>query len=231
MKYLTLLYSVYYLVAISLLVTAFFVEKSALVYMYPLPVLTILGIYLLEEKKNELSFLYILSLVIVIVGGIFLLLGLREYVSEVSILFSFFYIFLMRLMYLKNRKKQKEKILYYRLVLIMLPILYIYDRVMRLISPEIKTDIIYFSVLIILALLYIILSLYYYMRNKSQVNLWMLIMSCNLGLMNLVIMLNELYVAERILTITALFCYCMMLYFSLKFMLEDFENALHNTVD
>ncbi|KAB8153692.1 hypothetical protein EZY14_010730 [Kordia sp. TARA_039_SRF] len=231
MRYNAILYPVFFVVALCLLVTAFFVEKSDLVYLYPLPVLIILGIYLLEEKKELLSFLYILSLVIIIFGGIFLLLGLREYVSEVSILFSFFYIFLMRLMYVKNRKQEKQKIVYYRLVLIVLPVIYIYDSVMRLIYDEIKNTIIYFSVLIVLILAYIILALYYYMRNKHQINLWMLIMACNLGLMNIIIMLNELYVSEKILTVTALFCYCMMLYFSLKFMLEDDENVVSNIVD
>jgi hypothetical protein len=229
MKYTKPTYLAFYLSTISMLVLAFFLEKADLVYVYPLPVLAIFSIYL-TEKKQSLSFLYTLSLAIIIIGGILLLLGLREYVSEVSILFSFFYIFFMRLMYLKNRRQQKYRVLYFRLILIVLPILYIYDRVMCLVYEEIRDTFIYFSVLIILVLIYIILSLYYYLRNKNQANLWMLITSCNLGFMNIIITINELYVSETIFTVISLFCYSMMLYFSLKFMLEDTKNSLSNIV-
>jgi RsiW-degrading membrane proteinase PrsW (M82 family) len=204
-------------------------EKANLAYIYPLPVIAIFSMYI-TEKKQPLSFLYTLSLAIIIIGGILLLLGLREYVSEVSILFSFFYIFFMRLMYLKNRRQKKYRVLYFRLVLIVLPIVYIYDRVMCLVYKEIRDTFVYLSVLIILALVYIILSLYYYSRNKNQANLWMLITSCNLGFMNIIIMINELYVSETIFTVISLFCYSMMLYFSLKFMLEDTNEDVLNVV-
>ena len=107
-----------------------------------------------------------------------------------------------------------------------LPIIYIYDRVMCMIHDEISDTFIYFAVLIILVLLYIILSLYYYLRNKSQTNLWMLIVSCNLGFMNIIIMINELYEEETLFTVISLLCYSCILYFSLKFMLEDDNNAL-----
>lgn len=227
MKYTKPTYLAFYITTISLLVLAFFIEKSSLVYFYPLPLLAILGIYF-TEKKEPLSFLYILSLVIIAIGGILLLLGLKEYVPEVSILFSFFYIFLMRLMYLKNKEQKKYRVLYYRLILIVLPILYIYDRVMCLVYEEIRDAFIYFSILVILMLAYIILALYYYLRNKNQTNLWMLITSCNLGFMNLIIMINELYVPETIFTVTSLFCYSLVLYFSLKFMLEKSVNISSN---
>lgn len=227
MSYIKRAYLSFYLTTICLLVAAFFVQKPNLVYIYPLPIFSILTIYTIKKKKS-LSVLYIMSLAIMILGGILLLLGLKDYVIEVSILFSFFYIFLIRLMYVKNRTQKKYHVLYFRLILMVLPIIYIYDRVMCIIHDEISDTFIYFSVLIVLVLLYIILSLYYYLRNKSQTNLWMLIVCCNLGFMNIIIMLNELYVGETIFTVISLFCYSCILYFSLKFMLEDDNNALNH---
>ena len=213
-------YIVFYITSIVLLLTTIFLEKKYLIYIYPFPTLAILGIYVTENKKS-LSFLYLLTLGITILGGMLLLLGLRKYVSEVSILFSFYYIFYMRLMYLKNRKQKRQKLLYYRLVLMVLPILYIYDRVMCLVYDEIRDTFIYFSILIIFVLVYIVLAIYYYLQNKNQSNLWMLIMSSNLGFSNIIITLNQLYMSETIFTIIAIFCYPLILYFSLRFMLED----------
>ncbi|MEM6719055.1 MAG: hypothetical protein AAF611_07065 [Bacteroidota bacterium] len=229
MKYTKPTYVAFYLTSTALLVAAFLLQKPDLVYLYPLPVLAILSIYF-TEKKEPLSFLYILSLAIIVLGGILLLLGLRKYVYEVSILFTFFYIFLIRLMYLKNKKQKKERLLYFRLILIVLPIIYIYDRVMCIIYKEIRETFVYLSVLIVFVLIYIILSLYYYLRNKSQANLWMLIVSCNLGIMNIIIMINELYIGETLFTVISLFCYSLILYFSLKFMLEDRKSALPDIV-
>jgi len=229
MKHTKPAYIAFYITTISLLVLAIFLEKSHLVYAYPFPVLSIFWIYL-TEKKEPLSFLYVLSLIIIILGGILLLLGLRQFVSEVSILFSFFYIFFMRLMYLKNIKKKKYRVFYFRLILIVLPIVYIYDRVMCLVYEEIRDTFIYFSILIILALAYIILALYYYFQNKNQANLWMLITASNLGFMNIIIMINELYVPETIFTVIAISCYSLMLYFSLRFMIEDDKNTLPDIV-
>ncbi|MFK7746905.1 MAG: hypothetical protein AB8B65_00805 [Kordia sp.] len=229
MKHVKPTHIIFCITALLMLVCAAFFEKQNIVYVYPFPVIAIFWMYM-TEKKEPLSILYVLTLAITIVGGVLLLLGLRKFTPEVSILFSLYYIFYMRLMYLKNERKKTNRILYFRLALIVLPIIYIYDRVMCLIYKEISDTFAYFAVLVILVLIYIIVALYYYLRNKNQTNLWMLIASCNIGIMNLIIMINELYVTETFFTVIALFCCNLKLYFAMKFMLEDEKNTLPDIV-
>ena len=68
---------------------------------------------------------------------------------------------------------------------------------------------------------YLITSLYYYLKDKNQSNLWMLIAAVNLGFMNIIIGLNELYVYERIFTVIVVLCSHFIQFFVLKFMLYD----------
>ena len=68
---------------------------------------------------------------------------------------------------------------------------------------------------------YLITSLYYYLKDKNQSNLWMLIAAVNLGFMNIIIGLNELYVYERIFTVIVVLCSLFIQFFVLKFMLYD----------
>lgn len=218
--------SFFVLAFISLLVAIFF-EKRALLYVQPLSVVAIIIIYILE-KKEPTNIGYLASLVFSIFGGILLIYDFRSYVPEVSILYSLFYLLYIRLMYAKNEKKKTTLNMYLILITIFIPIVYIYDRVICLIYKEIKEDFAYFTVLILLILSFIVISLYYYLRNKNQSNLWMLIAAFNLGVMNIIIIINELYVYDTMFTVVALFCSHLMYYFSLKFMLEDDQTTAVN---
>ena len=131
-------------------------------------------------------------------------------------------------MYAKNEKQKTTMRAYIILLFILLQILYVYDRVMCLVYDEIHEDFIYFAIMVILMLMYIMFALYYYIRNKNQANLWMLIAAANLAVMNIIITINELYMYERMFTVLAVFCSNLMLFFSLKFMLEDEKNIINN---
>ena len=88
----------------------------------------------------------------------------------------------------------------------------------------------YFAIMAFLMLGYIIAALYYYLRNKNQSNSWMIIAAVNLGIMNIIITINELYLYDTMFTVIAIFCSHFALYFSFKFMLEDDENSLDNSM-
>ena len=197
-----------------------FLEKFCLVYAQPFTVLTILVIYF-TEKKEPTSVLYVLSQIIGLAGGILLILGMRYYLEAVSILFSLFYIIYLRLMYVRNVMKNAQVRTYVYVFLISLPILYIYYSVINLISAEIKKAAIYFGVLMFFMLSYIFTALYYYLKDKNQSNLWMLIAAMNLGFMNIIIGLNELYMYETMFTVIVVFCSLCIQFFVLKFMLHD----------
>ncbi|WP_235982897.1 hypothetical protein [Kordia aestuariivivens] len=184
----------------------------------------------ITEKKAPISITYILALIFSLSGAILLILGYKEYIPEASILFSLFYVMYLRLMYLKNKKKKTTVKMYFILVIISLPIVYIYDRVICLIYNEIRGDFIYFTVLVFFIFAYIITAIYYYLRNKNQSNLWMLIAAVNLGIMNIIIMINQLYIYDVMFTVITLFCSYLMYYFSLKFMLEDDENNVSDLI-
>lgn len=204
---------------VTMLVSIFF-EKFSLIYAQPFTVLTILIIYF-TEKKHPTSVLYILSQVIGLAGGILLILGMRDYLKAVSVLFSLFYIIYLRLMYVRNIMKKTELRTYFYVILISIPVLYIYYSVIMTISDELKDVVIYFSALMFFMLSYIITALYYYLKDKSSANLWMLIAAVNLGFMNIIIGLNELYMYETIFTVIVVFCSLCIQYFVLKFMLND----------
>ncbi len=174
--------------------------------------------------------LFTLALVFALSSGVYLILGFGEYVIEVSILVSLFYIVYLRLMYLKNEKMKTTVKMYIRLLIIFLPVLYIYDRVIYLVYPEIKVGFVYFAIMVFFMLSYIVAALYYYLRNKNQSNLWMLIAAVNLGIMNIIVTINELYMYERMFTVIAIFCSNLMLFFSLRFMLEDDKNILSDII-
>ncbi|MBC8756159.1 hypothetical protein H2O64_15895 [Kordia sp. YSTF-M3] len=213
---------------ISLLVALLF-EKMYQLYIQPLTIIAIFMIYI-TEKKAPISITYILALIFSLSGAILLILGYKEYIPEASILFSLFYVMYLRLMYLKNKKKKTTVKMYFILVIISLPIVYIYDRVICLIYNEIRGDFIYFTVLVFFIFAYIITAIYYYLRNKNQSNLWMLIAAVNLGIMNIIIMINQLYIYDVMFTVITLFCSYLMYYFSLKFMLEDDENNVSDLI-
>ena len=202
------------------LIVAMFFEKFSLIYAQPFTVLTILIIYF-TEKKEKTSVLYILSQLIGLAGGILLILGMRYHLEAVSVLFSLFYIIYLRLMYVRNKMKKAELRTYFYVTIIAIPVLYIYYNVILTISSELKDVVIYFSFLMFFMLSYIITALYYYLKDKSPANLWMLIAACNLGFMNIIIGLNELYMYETIFTVIVVFCSLCIQVFVLKFMLHD----------
>ncbi|QHI34777.1 hypothetical protein IMCC3317_01210 [Kordia antarctica] len=204
---------------ITMLVAIFF-EKFSLIYVQPFTVLTILIIYF-TEKKEPTSVLYILSQIIGVIGGILLILGMREHLKAVSILFSFFYIFYLRMMYVRNVMKKGELKTYFYVALISLPVLYLYYSVIQTISSELTEVVLYFSVLMFFMLSYFMTSLYYYIKDKNQSNLWMLIAAINLGFMNIIIVLNELYMYETMFTVIVVLCSLFIQFFVLKFMLYD----------
>jgi hypothetical protein len=210
--------------AITILV-AIFLEKFYLIYVQPFTVLTILIIYF-TEKKEPTSVLYILSQIIGLTGGILLILGMRDYLKAVSVLFSLFYIIYLRLMYVRNEMSKTEVRTYIYLILLSVPILYIYYVLIKTISAELKNVVIYFSCLMFFMLSYIFTALYYYLKDKKSTNLWMLIAAMNLGFMNILIGLNELYMYETIFTVIITFCSVCIQVFVLKFMLnEDKEDV------
>jgi len=211
---------VFILASMATILVAIFLEKFSLIYAQPFTVFTILVIYF-TEKKEPASFLYLLSQVIGLVGGILLILGMRHYLEAVSILFSLFYIIYLRLMYVRNVMKKTELRTYFYVSLISIPILYIYYKVIQIISSELKDVMIYFSFLMFFMLSYIITALYYYLKNKTSANLWMLIAAINLGFMNIIIGLNELYMYETFFTVIVVFCSICIQFFILKFMLHD----------
>ncbi len=229
MKYTKPTYIAFFITAFISLLVALLFEKSDLLFVYPLTFVSIFVVYMTEKKKPT-SILFVLALIFGLSSGIYLILGFGEYVKEVSILVSIFYIIYLRLMYLKNEKMKTTTKMYIWLIVIFLPVLYIYDRVICLIYPEIEEDFVYFAIMAFLMLGYIMAALYYYLRNKNQSNLWMLITAVNLGIMNIIITINELYVYETMFTVIAVFCSHFVLYFSFKFMIEDEKNTLTDIV-
>lgn len=213
-------------ISIITLLVAIFMEKVMLLYVQPLTVIAITIIYF-SEKKDPVNILYLLSQAIFIAGSILLILGMRYYVKEVSILFSFFYVIYLRLMYKRNFKKKAtvEKRTYIYLVLYSLPVLYIYYYVIRTIYAEVEHVALYFGILVFSMLSYVFTAIYYYIKDKTPSNLWMLIAAVNLGFMNIIIALNELYMYDTIFTIISVFCSLCMQFFVLKFMLDDDENG------
>ncbi|MFK7746904.1 MAG: hypothetical protein AB8B65_00800 [Kordia sp.] len=211
---------VFIISAIVSMLVAMFLEKFCLIYVQPFTVLTILAIYF-AEKKTPTSILYILSQVIGLAGGILLILGMRDHLKAVSILFSIFYVLYLRLMYIRNANKKTEMRTYFYVFLMSLPVLYIYYSVISTISSELKGAAVYFSFLMFFMLSYIITALYYYVKDKKPSNLWMLIAAVNLGFMNIIIGLNELYMYETIFTVIVVFCSLCIQYFVLKFILYD----------
>ncbi|WP_046757168.1 hypothetical protein [Kordia jejudonensis] len=205
--------------AITMLV-AMFMEKFYLIYFQPFTVLAILVIYF-TEKKDATSVLYILAQIIGLVGGILLILGMRHYLKAVSILFSLFYVLYLRLMYVRNLHDKGSLKTYLYVAIFSIPVLYIYYNVIQIISSELTEVVIYFSFLMFFMLSYIITALYYYIKDKSPSNLWMLIAAMNLGFMNIIIGLNEMYMYETIFTVIVVFCSLCIQYFVLKFMLYD----------
>ncbi|WP_298514765.1 hypothetical protein [uncultured Kordia sp.] len=206
--------------AVTTILVSIFLEKFSLIYAQPFTVFTILIIYF-TEKKEPTSVLYLLSQIIGLAGGILLILGLRDHLKAVSILFSLFYIIYLRLMYVRNVMKRTELRTYFYVFLISIPVLYIYYNVIQTISSELKDVVIYFSFLMFFMLSYIITALYYYLKDKSPTNLWMLIAAVNLGFMNIIIGLNELYMYETFFTVIVVFCSLCIQFFVLKFMLHD----------
>lgn len=206
--------------AVIAMLVAIFFEKFSLVYVQPFTVFTVLIIYF-TEKKEPTSFLYALSEVISLAGGVLLILGMRDYLQAVSILFSLYYIIYLRLMYIRNLKKKAKPRVYFYVTLMSLPVLYIYYNVIQTISSELKDVVIYFSFLMFFMLSYIITALFYYLKDKTQSNLWMFMAAINLGFMNIIIGLNELYMYETIFTVIALFCSICVQFSVLKFMLYD----------
>lgn len=229
MNYTKPTYLAFFATAFISLLTSIFFEKIDLLYVYPLTFVTIIIIYL-TEKKQATSILFIIAILLGLSSGILLIIGFGQYVPEVSILVSLFYLIYMRLMYLKNKRMKTTLKMYFRLLLIFLPVFYIYDRVICMIHSEIEEVFIYFAAMAIFMLLYIMAALYYYLRNKNQSNLWMLIAAVNLGIMNIIVSINELYIYERMFTVTAIFCSNFMLFFSIKFMLEDDKESLPEDV-
>ena len=212
--------------AVVAMLVAIFMEKFCLIYAQPLTVVTILIIYF-TEKKGPTNVLYIIAQVIGLTGGILLILGMRDHLKAVSVLFSLFYVLYLRLMYTRNPTKKTEFRTYFYVTLISLPVLYIYYNVIQTISSELTEVVIYFSFLMFFMLSYIITALYYYIKDKTPANLWMLIAAVNLGFMNIIIGLNELYMYETIFTVIVVLCSLFIQFFVLKFMLSD-ENEDNN---
>jgi hypothetical protein len=210
----------FFIASFVTMLTAMFFEKVSLIYVQPFTVLTILVIYF-TEKKQKTSVLYILSQAIGLAGGILLILGMRDHLKAVSILFSLFYIIYLRLMYVRNEMTKPEVRTYLYVIIFSVPILYIYYVLIKTISAELKEVVIYFSFLMFFMLSYIITALYYYLKDKKPTNLWMLIAAMNLGFMNILIGLNELYMYETAFTVVVTFCSLVIQVFVLKFMLHD----------
>ncbi|MGH1385206.1 hypothetical protein [Kordia sp.] len=225
MKYTKPTYLAFFTTAFISLLVAILFEKICLVYVYPLTFLSIVVIYL-KEKKEPTSALFLLALFFGLCGGLLLILGLKNCLPEISICISIFYTFYIRLMYLKNEKKKTTAKIYFRLLFFFIPVVYMYDRVFSLVYEEIRDVFIYFAIMGTCMLVYIMVAIYYYLRNKNQSNLWMLITAVNLGIMNIIITINELYIYETMFTVIVVFCSNFFLFFSLKFMLEDEKNTL-----
>ncbi|MEM6719056.1 MAG: hypothetical protein AAF611_07070 [Bacteroidota bacterium] len=217
-------YIAFIVAAVVTMLVAIFYEKFSLIYAQPFTVLTILIIYF-TEKKDATSVLYIISQVIGLAGGILLILGMRDHLKAVSVLFSLFYIIYLRLMYVRNHMTKAELKTYLQVGLFSIPVLYVYYVVINMISAELKEVVVYFSCLMFFMLSYIITAIYYYLKDKSPANLWMLIAATNLGFMNIIIGLNELYMYETIFTVIVVFCSVCIQYFVLKFMLHDDEDS------
>jgi len=228
MNYTKPLHIAFFVSAFLSLLVAIFLEKKDLLYVYPFTFIFIIAMYL-TEKKSAANYLFIVALLFALSGGIYLIIGFGQYVPEVSILISLFYSIYIRLMYVKNIKMKSTVRMYFWLFIIFIPVLYICDRVICLIYSEIENSFIYFAIMAILMLIYIIAALYYYLRNKNQSNLWMLITAVNLWIMNIIVTINELYLYERMFTVIAILCSNFFLFFSLKFMLEDDKTDMSAT--
>lgn len=225
MKYTKLAYLLFFTVAFISLLVALFFEKKDLLFVYPFTFI-LTGFVYLKEKTTPISITFLSALLFGMCGGVLLILDFKDRIPEISTCISVFYVLYLRLMYLKNEKKKTTIKMYLTLFLFFIPVVYVYDRVFCLVYEEIQNGFIYFTAMAVFMLIYIMVSIYYYLRNKNQSNLWMLITAVNLGILNIIVIINELYVYEHIFTILAIFCSNLMLFFSLKFMLEEDKNEL-----
>lgn len=219
------LYHVYYILSLVALIVAFFFDRSDLIYIKPFTLVALLLLYLSYsgEKKSEL---YIVTILLSIVGEVLIIIDFIHYHKCILIMYAVYYVIIMYLIYKKNEKRSSHRNAFTYALLFALPLLYSFYIVLNILLKEVQEQFIHMIVFSVVLFIYVMVSIYYYFKEKSRSNLWMYIASFNFVVVNILIGINELYIYDRMLTVIIIFSSLVAEFFLTLFMLDHQKEEL-----
>jgi len=213
------LYYVYYILSLVALIVAFFFERNDLIYIKPFTVVALLLLYLAYSGKEK-SLWYVLTLLLSIVGEVFVIIDFIYYHKSILIMYAVYFIIIMYLIYKKNEGNNSPRNAFLYAFLFSLPLLFSFYSVLSVLLEEVEEQLIHMLVFSVVLFVYVLFSIYYYFKQKSRSNLWMYIASFNFVVVNILIGINELYIYDRMLTVLIVFCGLIAQFFMTLFMLD-----------
>ncbi|WP_299440506.1 hypothetical protein [uncultured Aquimarina sp.] len=205
--------------ALLLLVSVF--KQDWLIYSKTLVVSAVSFFYVVEVKK--VNYLVLLALLLILIAEILSVIDFKGYFRVINILASFYYSLNMILLWksLQKVKIQLKRIFTIQLVITMVLIVYVVYSVADMISVNISNDQLYLNILIVLFVLFIGFCYYIYLNSKTVVSSSLMIAASCFLIVNIVTILNKLYVYLDVFVVITNVLQLFGHYFLIKFFIEQ----------
>lgn len=205
--------------ALLLLVSVF--QQEWLVHSKALVVSAVSFFYVVEVKK--INYLVLLALLLVLIAEILSVIDFKGYFRMINVLASFYYLLNMILLWksLQKVKIQLKRIFTVQLVVTMGLIIYVVYSVADMISINVSDDQLYLNILIVLFIVFIGFCYYIYLNSRTVVSSSLMIAASCFLIVNIVTILNKLYVYLDIFVVITNVLQFFGHYFLIKFFIEQ----------
>lgn len=164
------LYLLFYFFYLMVIVTAFFFKKEVLVYVKPFTIISLAIIYITQVSKIE--FLYILSLLIIVINDTLVYIDFVGYFDEVAITISIFYVICVFLLkdYIAFGDIKIKKHISFPVVISLVLIVYLTYSISELVLPNLKQSLIPFFTVMLLLFCFVTVCFSVYITDEYKGN-------------------------------------------------------------
>ncbi|WP_298315424.1 hypothetical protein [uncultured Aquimarina sp.] len=215
-----LAYQLLFISGALLLLTAVFKEEW-LIYTKTLIVCSVSFFYVVEVEK--INYLVLVALLLILSAEILSVIDFKKHFRVINILSSLYYILNMILLWksLQKVKIQFKKIFTLQLAITMGLITYVVYSVADMISLNVNDDQVYLNILIVLFILFIGFCYYIYLNSRTVVSSSLMIAASCFLIVNILTVLNKLYVYLDIFVVITNVLQVFGHYFLIKFFIEQ----------
>lgn len=214
-------YLIFYLCFGIVLLTAAFFPKETLIYIKPLSIISITGVYV--KNSTKINPWYVISMIVVMINDTFVYINFKSHFNTVAILITIYYslcAFLLK-KYVSVKDLKIINVFSFPIIISALLVVYLIFSITELVLPHLKNSLFYLVIILISLLFFTGLCFLIYIRDRYTQNFMLFASACCCLFVNALLPINELFFYNRVFTIFLNVGEIFGIFFFMKFLIDS----------